>query len=141
MADPLIIIADADALVALANPADAHHWAAKDINQSLGAKGAHILFPATAIVEALTVLHRKIANPKLTTALLERLTNGALVVEPVTAEVLAAAAPLFVPQASKKHTFFDAVIAAVARQRHAAAIFSFDRWYHAQGLTLASELT
>jgi predicted nucleic acid-binding protein len=50
------------------------------------------------------------------------------------------ALPYFNPNGSKKDTFFDAVIAALAKKNNAVAIFSFDKGYKKTGIPLISDL-
>jgi len=45
----------------------------------------------------------------------------------------------FSPTTSKKNTLYDCIIAAVAEENKADAIFSFDQFYKKQGFKLASE--
>lgn len=47
----------------------------------------------------------------------------------------------FSPITSKKNTLFDCIVAAVAEEYKADAIFSFDKFYKKKGFKLASELT
>src|SRR6266699_2987539 len=73
-------------------------------------------------------------------SLINKLQNGDLPVQAVDQETLLTAATLYHPLASKKNTLFDAVVAALAKQLNADAIFSFDGWYGKIGLSLASDL-
>ncbi len=137
--EPLIIV-DADAIVSFTDVSDANHERAKQIMQRLAAMQSYFLFPTTAICEAVTVLRSKLNKPKDAKRIVEKLKSGAYPIQVVDQEILSEAVALFQPLASKKHTLFDAVIAAIAKHLSATAIFSFDEWYNKQGFTLASDL-
>lgn len=134
------VIADADAFIALVNSTDALHEQAVAISQKLLTLNVQVLFPATAIAEAMTGLKRKLENPTIVQQALELVKHGELLVFPVDTSVIQRAVTLFDPRTSKQHTFFDAVVAAVAQMMRAEAIFSFDGWYKAQGFRMAGEL-
>jgi predicted nucleic acid-binding protein len=134
------IIVDADALIALFNRDDVLAARSLELLERLTADGVRLVHPATTIAEAVTTLQRRFSNPQATAELVHVVHTSKLTVEPVDAEVLAEALVLFDPQGSKQNTLFDAIVAAVAKRLHAAAIFSFDEWYAKQGFTLVSEL-
>lgn len=137
--EPLIIV-DADALIALNNTADTNHAKAKSILTHLTTSEAYILFPTTAICEAVTVLRGRVNKPESAEQIVNKLCAGDFPLQEVGHKELVQAAALFHPQGSKKNTLFDAVIAAIATTLHADAIFSFDEWYRKQGLNLAEDL-
>lgn len=135
-----IIIADADAFIAIVNSNDSNNQKAVEILEKLQQLKIEIFFPVTAISEAITSAQRKNSDPKLAKALVEIAISGdinTLEVEPV---VIIEAAKLYNPTSSKQNTFFDSIIAAMAIKNNALAVFSFDKWYKSQGLKLASEL-
>lgn len=134
------IVGDADALVALAHQADSHHAEAKRISRSLIARGALVIFPATAISEAITALQRKFARPDEVGQLLKDIAAETLFVRNVDAAIVKSAIEFFRPRGSKQNTLFDAIVAATAKEENADAIFSFDDWYRKQGFTLAEDL-
>lgn len=134
------IIVDADALIALFNRDDFHAARSMALLERLTAEGARLLHPATTIVEAVTTLQRRFSNPQAAAELVQLVQQAKLAVEPIDDRVLAEALALFNPHGSKQNTLIDAIIAAVARRQHAAAIFSFDRWYEKQGFRLATQL-
>ena len=136
----LIIIADADAIIAQAVATDSNHDLTLQLAQKLSESGAHILFPSTAIAEAITTLQRKFSDPNLAAATLELLTNSNIAIEDVDQEIIKGAKKLFDPNASKKKTLFDCIVAAVAKKHNADAIFSLDDWYEKLGFTLVSKL-
>ncbi len=136
----LLVVADADSIVAGAYAEDSNHERVLDLSQKLAERGAHILFPSTAISEAITTLQRKFSDPKLAAATLALLTEPAIAIENVDAKIIQEAKKLFDPNASKHNTLFDCIIATVAKNRSADAIFSFDDWYIQLGFTLVSDL-
>ncbi len=137
--EPLIIV-DADALISFVYVNDANHTRAKAIMQHVVTTEAYILYPTTAICEAVTVLKRKLNAPQDAAAVVKKFQSGDLPIHAVDQEILELAGDLFDPHGSKKNTLFDAVIAAIAKRYKADAIFSFDEWYKKQGFTLASDL-
>jgi predicted nucleic acid-binding protein len=58
----------------------------------------------------------------------------------VNKQTLIKASDYFSPKTSKKNTLFDCIVAALAEEYKADAIFSFDRFYSRNGFKLASEL-
>ena len=135
-----LVIADADALIALTNPEDVHHRKVREITTYLDKNTIAILFPITAIFEAVTVLQRKLTKPELASTLTERVKEGILPPVYFDDETLAETLRLFNPHGSKQNTLYDALVATLAKRYNATAIFSFDGWYKKQGFTLAEEL-
>lgn len=138
--DKNIIIADADALIAIINSNDSNNQKAVETLQRLEQLKIEIFFPITAISEAITSAQRKIADPKLAKALVEIAISGDINALEVESDIIIQAAKLYNPTSSKQNTFFDAIIAAIAIRNNAVAVFSFDKWYKSQGLKLAAEL-
>jgi predicted nucleic acid-binding protein len=136
----LIIIGDTDGLIGFINPKDPHNQQATAIISFLVQHNALLSFPTTAIAETITTLQRKYANPALAQEVIEQYKANNLNLLPIDESVIQLATTLFRPFGSKQNTFFDAIVAAVAKQQQADAIFSFDEWYPKQGFTLASEL-
>jgi predicted nucleic acid-binding protein len=135
---PLIVV-DADALISFVYVNDANHTRAKTALQHLATTQSSLLYPTTAILEAVTALKGKLNRPEDAKRIVEKLQSGEYPIQAVDQAILNDAAALFNPLASKKHTLFDAVIAAIGKQLSADAIFSFDKWYTTQGLTLAED--
>lgn len=135
-----LIIVDADAIISLVTADDENHPKTKRIMQHLATIEAYILFPTTAICEAVTVLKRKLNKPEDAASVVKKFQSGNFPIQAVDQEIFDLAADLFNPHGSKQNTLFDAVIAAIAKKYNADAIFSFDKWYKTQGLTLASDL-
>jgi predicted nucleic acid-binding protein len=136
----LLVIVDADALIALSSVSDANHEKAKRILRFLSTSHAAALFPTTAICEAVTVLRGRLNKPDDASSIIKKLQSGDFPVQAVDQETLLTAATLYKPLASKKNTLFDAVVAALAKQVHTDAIFSFDGWYRKIGLRLTDDL-
>jgi predicted nucleic acid-binding protein len=137
--EPLIIV-DADAIISFVYVNDANHTRAKAIMQHLALTEMYILYPTTAICEAVTVLRSKLNASEDAAAVVKKFQSGDLPIQAVDQEILNLAGDFFDPTGSKKNTLFDAVIAAIAKKLYADAIFSFDEWYKKQGFTLAEDL-
>lgn len=136
----IVIITDADAIIALVNEEDANHKKAIMISGILTEKNATILTPVTAIIEAITALKRAINRPDLAKVIIQRCASGDIPTIDVPANILPEAIIFFNPGGSKKDTMFDAVIAAIAKRYKAHAVFSFDLGYKKTGIPLVSEL-
>lgn len=141
MNDLKLIIGDADALIALYFKDDMNHLRAASLSAYLYKQSVEVIFPNTAIIEAITTLQRKLSNRELAIRLTNRYQAGELHVEYVDEQIMNLAADLFYLSASKQNTFFDAIVATMAKKFTAEAIFSFDDWYSKLGLTLVSNLT
>jgi len=140
MSNSLIIVADADAIVAQAIASDSNHKLTLSLGKKLAGLGAHVIFPATAITEAVTALQRKFSDPRLAASTLEVFTDSDIVIENVDQEIIREAKKLFDPNASKKNTLFDCIVATISKMHRADAIFSFDDWYTKLGFKLVSDL-
>jgi len=138
--NPTVVIADADAIISFVNVEDASHRKTKQIMQHLALLQADLLFPTTAICEAVTVLRGKLNKPNDAGKVIAQLLRGDFSVQAVDQDILSVALTLYNPLASKKNTLFDAVVAALTKRHNADAIFSFDEWYGKIGLTLAGDL-
>lgn len=135
-----IIVGDADVLVAFYYKADILHNRAINTSKKLIKKGVPVVFPNTAIAEAITTLHRKLSNSTAADLLNKHYKKGGFEVEYISEETMQQAAKLYNPQGSKQNTFFDALVAATAKKLSSNVIFSFDKWYEKQGFKLASNL-
>ena len=137
----MLDIADADALVAHAYPMHKSHNRIEMIIDRLIEQNSHILFPATAVCEAVTVLQRKLQKPRSAQFLVEQVKSGIFPLLTVDREIVKEAIKLFNPKKdSPGNTLFDAIVATIAIQHQADAIFGFDRWYKEVGLRLAEDL-
>lgn len=135
-----IAVGDADGLVALADDKDANHNRARRVSEWLLAEGYQVIFPNTAILEAVTALKRAKNLPEKAHLINKQYQAGAFHVEYVTREIMHRASELFDNTISKQNTFFDAIVAATAEHVEADAVFSFDGWYKKVGLVLVSDL-
>jgi len=136
------IIVDADGLIALFSKGDAHAEKAIALLQKLVQEEAKILYLATAIAEATTTLQRKLNKPHLAAQIAKLIKENKFPIGPVNEDTLNTAVQYFKPVESSKHnTLFDALVAAIAKENNADAIFSFDAWYQKQGFTLVTSLT
>lgn len=138
MSRETLIIVDADAIISFVTSDDENHTRAKGIMQHVAAIEAYMLFPTTAICEAVTVLKRKLNKPEDAASVVKKFQSGNFPIHAVDQEILTLAGNFFNPYGSKQNTLFDAVIAAIAKTVDADAIFSFDKWYKTQGFRLAS---
>ena len=134
-----IAVGDADALIALAYKDDANHTKAKKIGESLLTRGYEIVYPNTAILEAITALRRSLDLFEEAHLINRQYQAGAFLIEFVDEDIQRRASRRFETTISKKNTIFDAVVAETASELNADYIFSFDNWYLKEGFTLASE--
>ncbi len=135
-----IIIGDSDGLIALIYQKDNHHQTAYDIVVKIYEQGLTLLFPVVTIAETITTFTRKLNNPDAASKLTNQILEGPLKMVDTTDAIMKEAAKLFNPNKSKQNTFFDAVVAATAKEYRAHSIFSFDNWYGKQGFKLAKDL-
>lgn len=134
-----LAIGDADGLVALADEADANHSKAQRVSKRLLDEGYEIIFPNTAILEAITALKRAKNLPYKAHLINRQYQAGAFLVEFVNEEIQHRASMRFEKTISKKNTIFDAIVAELAIELQADYIFSFDGWYPKEGFKLVPE--
>lgn len=137
---PLLIVVDADAIVAEVHQDDANHSRALAISQKLKGLGAQLIYPATAIAEAVAVLQHKTDKPELAYGTAANFVNGDVEISEVSPHFPLAIQMFSAASKSKKNTIFDCLVAATAQSYHADAIFSFDKFYKRKGFKLASDL-
>lgn len=140
MNNPLVVIADADAIVAQASPGDNLHASAVKTAEKLTQLNAQVLYPATAITEATTHIQRVLNSGATAYGTAIAFTDPNVNVVEVNQETIKHAMQFFSPTTSKKNTLYDCIVAAVAEENKADAIFSFDRFYKTKGFKLALEL-
>lgn len=138
MTTKTIVIGDADSLIALFLDYHANHERATSTLTKLNQAGTTAIYPNTAIAEAITTLLRKHSNPELASYLAQQYRDDRFAVEYVNEKMMKLATEIFKPKGSKKNTFFDAIVAATAKELNTDAIFSFDDWYKKLGFTIAS---
>src|SRR5476649_1377964 len=128
-----LAIGDADGLVALADEADANHSKAQRVSKRLLDEGYEVIFPNTAILEAITALKRAKNLPEKAHLVNRQYQVGAFLVEFVNEKIQQRASRRFETTISKQNTIFDAIVAETAVELKADYIFSFDRWYLKEG--------
>lgn len=140
MNKPPIVIVDADAIIAQINSEDIHHQKANAISQRLIEKNAQVIYPVTAVAEAATHMQRVLNSTVNAYGTAQLMCQTDSQVAEVTKQTMATALTYFSPTTSKKNTLFDCIVAAVAKEHNADAIFSFDHFYEKKGFTLAEKL-
>lgn len=135
-----LVVGDADAIIAQANPQDANHDKAVRITQQLINLQVRVIYPVTAVIEAVTHIQRALNSGATAFGTAQLMVDPAVEVVEVNKQILTNAVRYFSPTASKKNTLFDCVVAATAEEYKADAIFSFDKFYKNKGFKLASEL-
>lgn len=135
-----IIIVDADAIVAGVDLDDVHHKKVIEILGRLLESEARLIYPRTAIVEAVTVIQRVLGKKMVADKTAEEFVSSEWEVVGVSGEIYSQAVEIFKKVVSKKDTLFDCVVAAVAKKYKADAVFSFDKFYKKLGLKLVSDL-
>ena len=135
-----IIIVDADALIAQTNSDDVHHQKANAISQNLININAQVIYPVTAIAEAATHMQRVLNSTASAHGTVQLMAEPASRVVEVNKQTLVNSLKYFSPSSSKKNTVFDCIVAAVAEEYKADAIFSFDHFYKTKGFKLAEDL-
>lgn len=134
-----IAVGDADALVALADGNDANHIKAQSVSERLLVEGYQVVFPNTAILEAITALKRAKNLPEKAHMLNRQYQAKAFLISFVNEMIQQRASRRFDATISKKNTIFDALVAETAVELKADYIFSFDSWYLKEGFNLAPE--
>jgi predicted nucleic acid-binding protein len=132
-----LVVADADALVALSLEDDPHHDKAVKISKTLLKQNVTIIYPVTVFPETITFLKRALNQSQKAHAINKSLQAGMFNISYSDANILKLATEYFDKANSKKNTFFDAIVAATAKSLEADLIFSFDDWYPKLGFKLA----
>ena len=135
-----IAISDADSLIALVHQDDVNHDKAVTISKALSEQGITVIFPNTALIEAITALKRALNLPDKSEFVNKEYQKGAFVVEYINEDIQMLSSKFYEKAVSKRNTAFDAVVAACAEKLEADVIFSFDDWYQKLGFKLAEEL-
>ena len=136
----MVIIVDSDGIIGSLNPNDAHYSSCHKILSKLIGKNIRFLYPATTIVESITFLQGRLNQPELASKLLDLIKENRLDIAPVDKKLLQESSRLMHLKGSKHHTLFDCIVAAVAEEYKADAIFSFDHFYKTKGFKLAEDL-
>jgi len=135
-----IVIVDADAIIAQANSEDIHHRKATIVSQKLIKMNAQVIYPATAVAEAATHMQRVLNSTAGAYGIAVLMSEPGAQVAEINKQTIATALAYFSPVTSKKNTLFDCIVAAVALEYGADAIFSFDQFYVKKGFKLAESL-
>ena len=135
-----LLVGDADSLIALVFKGDANNPKAEDISRMIAAEGYDLIYPVTALTEAITTLKRSMSLTREAHFLNSQYQKGVFNVQYVDEEIVLSASKIFEKTVSKKNTIFDAIVAATAEKLEADAIFSFDDWYPKLGFKLAGDL-
>jgi len=136
----LTVVMDADGIIAQHNPDDVHHGEALRITKNLSENNAHVVYPATTIVEAATHIQRVLNSTVSAYGTTQVLVESGVEVAQIDIDTLSKALNYFSPKTGKNNTLFDYVVMAVADEYKADAIFSFDKVYKSKGYKLASDL-
>lgn len=135
-----IIVADSDAIIAQTDPNDFHHAKAVEISQNLVDLNAQVLYPATTIAESTAHMQKVLNSTASAYGTVQFMTGPDAQIVEINKKTLESAMKYFSPTTSKKNTLFDCIVAAVAEDYGADAIFSFDGFYKKSGFKLATEL-
>lgn len=134
-----IAIGDADALIALVYEKDSNHNRAKSVVEFLTAQNYEIVYPNTAILEAITALKRAKNLPEKAHLINQQYLAGAFTIEFIDKVTQRQASIRFEKIVSKKNTIFDCVVVETAIKLNTKIIFSFDNFFTKQGFQLAGE--
>ena len=134
-----IVVVDTDVIIAQNNPDDALHQRVETVYRKLESLGARLIYPATTVAEATTYIQRPLNSTASAYGTAQILSQEVEIVE-INQQTIRSAIKYFSPTSSKKNTLFDCIVAAIAEEKQADAIFSFDNFYKKKGFKLASEL-
>ncbi len=132
-----IAIGDADSLISLAYELDSNYVKAKKISELLLRENYQIIYPNTAILEAITALKRAKNLPEKAHLINRQYQKGAFVVEFIDKQIQKQASIRFEKTVSKKNTIFDCIIIETAVKFETKVIFSFDDFFIKQKFQLA----
>lgn len=132
-----LVIGDADSIIALVYKNDSNHRKAQKISEQLLSGNYQIIYPDTAIIEAITTLKRALNLADKAHFINKQYQERVFHIEYITEEIMYRGSEIFEGAVSKKNTFFDAIVAATAESLEADSIFSFDEWYPKLGFKLA----
>ncbi len=132
----LRILLDSDALIAMVEESDASHERAIEIFDALTARNALFFITSTTVAEVITTLQRKYSHRSAAGDLYERFLTHWVEIVPVDRDIIASAHVYYISSGSKQNTIFDAINIAAVKAHHFDTIFSFDRWYSRQGVSV-----
>ena len=135
-----IAVVDADALVAIFVGGDVHHNEALWAVQRMEKEGVRVVYPTSAIAEAVTYVRRVLNQIEAVEVMMKKLkTRPFEFADVLGSDLQTAMEKYFRPGSSKKNTLFDAIVAAVADKYGTKEIFSFDSFYKKRGFHLVTE--
>ena len=131
----ITVIVDADAIVAQTNIDDSNHKKAISISEYLASVNANVLYPASAVFEATTVIQSKMNSLATAISIANTFTKTGYSVVDIDQNIYNKAVNEFFSKVTnKRDTLFDCVVATVAKENDADYIFSFDKFYEANFL-------
>lgn len=136
----MVIVVDSDALIALLYEQDNHAPEAQITMEALIEREAELIYPSSVLIEVITTLQGRLRIAHIASTLVSFIQNEELIIVSVDNTILLDTTNYFDIKGSKRNTLFDAVVASVAKNYNADAIFSFDTWYQKKGFRLAKEL-
>ena len=134
-----ISVGDADSLVALVDRKDANHQKALKASEWLLSNGFEVVYPNTAILEAITALKRAKNLPEKARLINRQYLDGAFIVEFIDETTQRQASIRSEKTVSKKNTIFDCIVIETAIKFNTKVIFSFDNYFTKQEFQLAGE--
>lgn len=134
-----IAVGDADSLVALVDEKDANYQKALRASGWLLSNGFEVVYPNTAILEAITALKRGKNLPEKAHLINRQYQDGAFAVEFIDEVIQRQASIRFEKTVSKKNTIFDCIVIETAIKFNTKVIFSFDNFFTKQEFQLAGE--
>lgn len=136
-----LVVGDADSLVALADNQDTNHSRAVAVSKWLHSHNVEVVFPNTAILEAITALKRVKNLPEKAQLINIQYLSGAFTLAFVDEATQRQASVRFGKTVSKKNTIFDCLVMETAIKFNTKIIFSFDNFFTKQGFELAGRTT
>lgn len=134
------VVVDSDAIFALYNPNDPLNTQATQTFQKLIEADCQLIYPASVILEIVSLFQRVLPTPAVTAALIEIIKDNQLSIHPVDANILKKSAEIFNPTGSKKNTLIDCSVLVIAKEIKADGVFAYDEFYTKQGLKPAEDL-
>lgn len=134
------VIVDADALIGLIHQDDLLHSRCMKVAAYLSKNSFASVVPGPIVLEAATTLakDKTIGRSDLAKKLLADYSQ--LEDQHFTSAVFSELARIYPVRGSKKNTPFDYFVLTTAKLNQIQVVFSFDRFYKKQGLTLAEDL-
>jgi len=135
-----LVLIDSDALIGLIFEEDSLHERCLNVASFLSDNGYVTAVPYSIVLEAATTLakDKMIKRPDLA---LKVLYDFSVSEQPyIDEEVAQIVAKAYDPKTSKQNSPFDYYLLSVALLNNINVVFSFDKFYKKQGLTLAEDL-